>query len=30
MDGKILIIDDDEKIRQLMAIYLEYEGFNPI
>lgn len=30
MDGKILIIDDDEKIRQLIAIYLDNEGFYPI
>ena len=30
MKGKILIIDDDEKIRKLMAIYLENEGFEPL
>lgn len=26
MDGKILIVDDDEKIRDLISIYLENEG----
>lgn len=30
IDGKILIIDDDEKIRQLISIYLENEGFNTV
>jgi len=30
MTGTILIIDDDEKIRQLIGIYLENEGFAPL
>lgn len=30
MDEKILIVDDDEKIRNLISIYLENEGFKTI
>ncbi len=30
MDEKILIVDDDEKIRNLISIYLENEGFRII
>lgn len=30
MEGKILIVDDDEKIRNLISIYLENEGYKTI
>lgn len=30
MDEKILIVDDDEKIRNLLSIYLENEGYKTI
>ena len=30
MEGKVLIIDDDQKIRRLISIYLENEGFKTV
>ena len=30
MDEKILIIDDDEEIRNIISIYMENEGYHPI